>query len=73
MILLGLLITMKASPMTVGIIGFVIFACHNIFDIPLAGVYLVWVTVIVLLYLPCRRFSAYKKANRQWCPCFQTN
>jgi len=46
--------------------GSAFFFAPDGFGIPLAGVYLVWVTVIVFLYLPCRRFSAYKKANRQW-------
>ena len=38
----------------------------NDFGIGLAGVYLVWITVIVSLYLPCKWFSVYKKTHKQW-------
>lgn len=36
------------------------------FGFPLWGVYVVWLTVIGTLYLPCRWFSRYKKAHRTW-------
>jgi uncharacterized membrane protein len=36
------------------------------FGISLAGVYLVWLVVITLLYKPCKHFSEYKKTRRQW-------
>jgi len=36
------------------------------FGIGLAGVYLVWIVVILLLYRPCKWFSGYKKTHRQW-------
>jgi uncharacterized membrane protein len=29
-------------------------------------IYLMWITVVVLLYLPCRRFMEYKKKHRDW-------
>ncbi|ASZ11818.1 DUF1624 domain-containing protein [Chitinophaga pendula] len=32
----------------------------------LFGVYLIWITVVVTLYLPCRWFAAYKRTHRQW-------
>jgi hypothetical protein len=32
----------------------------------LFGVYVVWLLVIALLYLPCRWFSQYKKTHHQW-------
>jgi uncharacterized membrane protein len=34
--------------------------------LPLAGVYTVWITVVVLLYLPCRWYSKYKATHSQW-------
>ncbi len=36
------------------------------FGFHLAGVYLVWLIVVVLLYFPCRWFSKYKQKHRQW-------
>jgi uncharacterized membrane protein len=36
------------------------------FGFSLAGVYVVWFIVIVLLYFPCRWFSNYKRTHRQW-------
>jgi len=36
------------------------------FGISLAGVYLVWLTVILALYRPCKWFSRYKKTHRHW-------
>ncbi|HZE84955.1 MAG TPA: heparan-alpha-glucosaminide N-acetyltransferase domain-containing protein [Puia sp.] len=33
---------------------------------PLWVVYLGWITVIVILYFPCRWYSNYKKSHRQW-------
>lgn len=43
----------------------------SVFDPPgfgfsLGVVYLVWLTVIVALYLPCRWFSNYKRSHFQW-------
>ena len=32
----------------------------------LGVVYLVWLTVITILYIPCRWFSKYKKSHKQW-------
>jgi uncharacterized membrane protein len=36
------------------------------FGFSLFGVYIVWILVIVILYLPCRWFSKYKKTHQQW-------
>ena len=36
------------------------------FGYNLAGVYLVWLFVIAVLYFPCRWFSKYKKTHQQW-------
>jgi uncharacterized membrane protein len=36
------------------------------FGFNLFGVYLVWLFVIIVLYLPCRWFSKYKKTHKQW-------
>ena len=36
------------------------------FGVSLVGVYIVWLVVITILYLPCRWFSTYKKTHRQW-------
>jgi uncharacterized membrane protein len=36
------------------------------FGLSLAGVYGVWLVVVVLLYWPCRWFSRYKSFNRKW-------
>jgi len=36
------------------------------FGFNLAGTYVVWVVVIVLLYWPCRWYGKYKKTHRQW-------
>jgi uncharacterized membrane protein len=36
------------------------------FGYGLPVVYLVWIAVVVALYLPCRWFSNYKMAHRQW-------
>lgn len=36
------------------------------FGFNLWGVYLVWLTVICTLYIPCRWFSHYKKKHRKW-------
>ncbi|MDB5029994.1 heparan-alpha-glucosaminide N-acetyltransferase domain-containing protein [Mucilaginibacter sp.] len=36
------------------------------FGFNLLGVYLIWLVVIVILYLPCRWFSKYKKTHQQW-------
>ena len=32
----------------------------------LGGVYLIWLAVVVLLYLPCKWFGNYKKTHSQW-------
>lgn len=32
----------------------------------LAGVYLVWLLVVVSLYFPCRAFAKYKRTHKQW-------
>ncbi|MFD2873263.1 DUF1624 domain-containing protein [Mucilaginibacter ximonensis] len=32
----------------------------------LAGVYLVWLCVVVILYFPCRWFMNYKRTHKQW-------
>ena len=34
--------------------------------LPLVGVYGVWLLVILLLYKPCKWFSAYKKRSKKW-------
>lgn len=34
--------------------------------LPLAGVYAVWLILVVLLYFPCRWFGQYKKTHGQW-------
>ncbi len=36
------------------------------FGFSLPGVYAVWIVVIILLYWPCKWFSAYKRTHRQW-------
>lgn len=36
------------------------------FGFNLFGVYMVWIMVIGILYLPCRWFSNYKKTHQQW-------
>ena len=36
------------------------------FGFNLAGVYVIWLFVIVTLYWPCRWFSKYKKTHNQW-------
>jgi uncharacterized membrane protein len=36
------------------------------FGVSLAGVYLIWLLLITILYFPCRWFSKYKKANTKW-------
>jgi uncharacterized membrane protein len=32
----------------------------------LAGVYLIWLAIILLLYFPCKWFSNYRKTHHQW-------
>lgn len=34
--------------------------------LPLWAVYLIWIGVVVLLYIPCRRFGKYKATHKQW-------
>jgi hypothetical protein len=34
--------------------------------VSLAGVHLIWLLVIVLLYWPCKWVSTYKQTHRQW-------
>jgi len=36
------------------------------FGLLLAGVYGVWLMVVVLLYWPCKWYSGYKKINKKW-------
>ena len=36
------------------------------FGVNLWGVYLIWLLVIAIMYLPCRWFSRYKKTHHQW-------
>jgi uncharacterized membrane protein len=36
------------------------------YGFPLWTVYLVWLTVIALLYLPCRWYGNYKRTHKQW-------
>ena len=38
----------------------------NDFGLDLAGVYVLWVMVVVSFYWPCKWFSIYKKTHRQW-------
>lgn len=38
----------------------------NGYGVNLAGVYVVWLIVIALLYLPCKWYGRYKQAHRQW-------
>jgi uncharacterized membrane protein len=33
---------------------------------PLWVVYLVWIAVVIILYVPCRWYSRYKESHRQW-------
>ena len=34
------------------------------YDLPV--VYLIWISVVIILYFPCRWFARYKKTHRQW-------
>jgi uncharacterized membrane protein len=36
------------------------------FGYPLPGVYLIWISVVASLYLPCRWFYKYKSTHNQW-------
>lgn len=36
------------------------------FGVSLAGVYIIWIVIIILLYPLCRRYNRYKTENRQW-------
>jgi hypothetical protein len=36
------------------------------FGLSLAGMYAVWLVVVVLMYGPCRWFSGYKRRNSKW-------
>jgi len=38
----------------------------NGYGVSLAGVYVVWLIVIVLLYWPCKWYGRYKQTHRQW-------
>jgi len=34
--------------------------------LPLAGVYVIWLSVVFILYFPCRWFMKYKREHKQW-------
>jgi hypothetical protein len=34
--------------------------------LPLLSVYLIWLAVVVVLYMPCQAFARYKKNHTQW-------
>ena len=36
------------------------------YGFPLAGIYLIWLIVIISLYYPCRWYSGYKRTHKQW-------
>lgn len=36
------------------------------FGFRLIGVYIIWLVVLIVLYLPCKWFSTYKRTHRQW-------
>ena len=36
------------------------------FGLNLGGVYIAWLLVLLILYLPCRWFARYKKTHNQW-------
>jgi hypothetical protein len=36
------------------------------FGIPLWAVYLCWITVIALMYYPCRQYGRYKQTHSAW-------
>ncbi len=36
------------------------------YGLPLGGVYVVWALVVLVLFLPCRRFAALKNRRRDW-------
>jgi uncharacterized membrane protein len=36
------------------------------FGLPLWAVYLFWITVVLILYYPCRWYGNYKRTHRQW-------
>ncbi len=38
----------------------------NDFGYPLAVVYLIWISIVALLYKPCKWYSEYKRTHRQW-------
>jgi len=38
----------------------------NNFGLPLAGLYMVWLFLITVLYFPCRWFGQYKRSHKQW-------
>jgi uncharacterized membrane protein len=44
-----------------------IFAFRPVnFGFPLSVVYFIWLTVVVVLYFPCKWFNNYKEGHRQW-------
>jgi len=36
------------------------------FGLSLAGMYGVWLVVVVVMYWPCKWFSGYKRRSRKW-------
>jgi uncharacterized membrane protein len=46
--------------------GSFIFFRPASFGINLGAVYIIWTSVIIILYFPCRWFMKYKSAHRQW-------
>jgi len=36
------------------------------FGLGLTGIYVVWVLVVVLLYIPCRNYDRYKSTHKKW-------
>ncbi len=45
--------------------AFFLFTSRDV-GVGLGGVYLIWITVVAILYLPCRWYDQYKKAHRHW-------
>jgi hypothetical protein len=34
--------------------------------LPLWAVYLVWIAIVTILYIPCQRFGRYKSSHHDW-------